>query len=287
MMNYRSILFIPGNNPGMLQNADILGADALFVDLEDAVALGEKDTARTLVKEYLNTFKPETDIFVRINPSDSPYFYRDLESLKDEDIKGILLPKASIESMKNLDSFIEENNLDFEIIALIETAMGLENSFQILKQSQRIIGMFLGAEDLTLDLGAKRTKDSKEIDYARSRIIAVSKAMGVQAIDTPFTDTDDISGLRKDVYYAKDLGMTGKAVISPRHVKIVNDLFSPSDADIEYAHRVVEGVKSANEKGLGAFSIEGKMIDKPIIMRSLNTLKLSGEYKEEYDELLK
>lgn len=287
MMNYRSILFIPGNNPGMLQNADILGADALFVDLEDAVALGEKDTARTLVKEYLNTFKPETDIFVRINPSDSPYFYRDLESLKDEDIKGILLPKASIESMKKLDSFIEENNLDFEIIALIETAMGLENSFQILKQSQRIVGMFLGAEDLTLDLGAKRTKDSKEIDYARSRIIAVSKAMGVQAIDTPFTDTDDISGLRKDVYYAKDLGMTGKAVISPRHVKIVNDLFSPSDADIEYAHRVVEGVKSANEKGLGAFSIEGKMIDKPIIMRSLNTLKLSGEYKEEYDELLK
>ena len=287
MMNYRSILFIPGNNPGMLQNADILDADALFVDLEDAVALGEKDTARTLVKEYLNTFKPETDIFVRINPSDSPYFYRDLESLKDEDIKGILLPKASIESMKNLDSFIEENNLDFEIIALIETAMGLENSFQILKQSQRIVGMFLGAEDLTLDLGAKRTKDSKEIDYARSRIIAVSKAMGVQAIDTPFTDTDDISGLRKDVYYAKDLGMTGKAVISPRHVKIVNDLFSPSDADIEYAHRVVEGVKSANEKGLGAFSIEGKMIDKPIIMRSLNTLKLSGEYKEEYDELLK
>lgn len=287
MMNYRSILFIPGNNPGMLQNADILGADALFVDLEDAVALGEKDTARTLVKEYLNTFKPETDIFVRINPSDSPYFYRDLESLKDEDIKGILLPKASIESMKKLDSFIEENNLDFEIIALIETAMGLENSFQILKQSQRIVGMFLGAEDLTLDLGAKRTKDSKEIDYARSRIIAVSKAMGVQAIDTPFTDTEDISGLRKDVYYAKDLGMTGKAVISPRHVKIVNDLFSPSDADIEYAHRVVEGVKSANEKGLGAFSIEGKMIDKPIIMRSLNTLKLSGEYKEEYDELLK
>lgn len=286
-MNYRSILFIPGNNPGMLQNADILGADALFVDLEDAVALGEKDTARTLVKEYLNAFKPETDIFVRINPSDSPYFYKDLESLKDEDIKGILLPKASIESMKKLDSYIEENNMDFEIIALIETAMGLENSFQILKQSQKIVGMFLGAEDLTLDLGAKRTKDSKEIDYARSRIIAVSKAMGVQAIDTPFTDTDDISGLRKDVYYAKDLGMTGKAVISPRHVKIVNDLFSPSEADIEYAHRVVEGVKSANEKGLGAFSIEGKMIDKPIIMRSLNTLKLSGEYKEEYDELLK
>lgn len=286
-MNYRSILFIPGNNPGMLQNADILGVDALFVDLEDAVALGEKDTARTLVKEYLNAFKPETDIFVRINPSDSPYFYKDLESLKDEDIKGILLPKASIESMKKLDSYIEENNMDFEIIALIETAMGLENSFQILKQSQKIVGMFLGAEDLTLDLGAKRTKDSKEIDYARSRIIAVSKAMGVQAIDTPFTDTDDISGLRKDVYYAKDLGMTGKAVISPRHVKIVNDLFSPSEADIEYAHRVVEGVKSANEKGLGAFSIEGKMIDKPIIMRSLNTLKLSGEYKEEYDELLK
>ena len=286
-MNYRSILFIPGNNPGMLQNSEILGADALFIDLEDAVALSEKDTARLLVKEYLDSFKPKTDIFIRINPLDSPYFYEDLDSLKDADVKGILLPKAGIESTEALDKYLEENNLNFEIIALIESAMGLENAFEILQRSKRIVGLFLGAEDLTLDLGSKRTKASNEIDYARARVIAASKAMGVQAIDTPFTDTDDIEGLKVDTVHAKDLGMTGKAIISPRHVAYVNELFSPTKEEIEYSFRVVEGVKSANEKGLGAFSIEGKMIDKPIILRALNTLKLSGEYKEEYDELLK
>nr|WP_300005590.1 CoA ester lyase [Tissierella sp.] len=286
-MNYRSLLFIPGNNPGMLQNSEILGADALFIDLEDAVAINEKDSARILVKEYLESFETQTDIFIRINPLDSPYFYKDLESLKGSSIKGILLPKASVESMTELDHFLEQNKMDLEIIALIESAIGLETAFDIAQKSKRITGLFLGAEDLTLDLGAKRTKASKEIDYARAKIIAASKAVGVQAIDTPFTDTDDIEGLKSDIIHAKDLGMTGKAVISPRHVDYVNKLFSPSKEDISYAYRVIEGVKDANEKGLGAFSIEGKMIDKPIILRALNTLKLSGNYEEEFDELLK
>jgi citrate lyase subunit beta/citryl-CoA lyase len=286
-MGYRTLLFIPGNNPGMLQNSDILGADGLIIDLEDAVALSEKDAARYLVREYLTSFKPTTDIFVRINPLDSPYFYDDLDSIKDLNIKGIVLPKASVESMISLDKYLTENNVDFQIIALVETALGLESALEILQKSKKIIGVFLGAEDLTLDLGAKRTKQSDEIAYARSRVIAVSKAMEIQAIDTPFTDTDDIEGLKIDTLHAKDLGMTGKAIISPRHVEDVNKLFSPSQEDLDYALRVVAGVKSANEKGLGAFSLDGKMVDAPIIKRALNLLKLSGDYKEEYDELLK
>ena len=286
-MGYRTLLFIPGNNPGMLQNSDILGADGLIIDLEDAVALSEKDAARYLVREYLTSFKPTTDIFVRINPLDSPYFYDDLDSIKDLNIKGIVLPKASVESMISLDKYLTENNVDFQIIALVETALGLESALEILQKSKKIIGVFLGAEDLTLDLGAKRTKQSDEIAYARSRVIAVSKAMEIQAIDTPFTDTDDIEGLKIDTLHAKDLGMTGKAIISPRHVEDVNKLFSPSQEDLDYALRVVAGVKSANEKGLGAFSLDGKMVDAPIIKRALNLLKLGGEYKEEYDELLK
>ena len=286
-MGYRTLLFIPGNNPGMLQNSDILGADGLIIDLEDAVALSEKDAARYLVREYLTSFKPTTDIFVRINPLDSPYFYDDLDSIKDLNIKGIVLPKASVESMISLDKYLTENNVDFQIIALVETALGLESALEILQKSKKIIGVFLGAEDLTLDLGAKRTKQSDEIAYARSRVIAVSKAMEIQAIDTPFTDTDDIEGLKIDTLNAKDLGMTGKAIISPRHVEDVNKLFSPSQEDLDYALRVVAGVKSANEKGLGAFSLDGKMVDAPIIKRALNLLKLSGDYKEEYDELLK
>src|SRR5699024_1490820 len=238
-------------------------------------------------KEYVNSFKPSRDVFIRINPLDSPYFYEDLEVVKDLDIKGIVLPKAGVEPMIKLDEYLNKNNVDLDIIALIETALGLEMGLEIVQKSKHVIGIFLGAEDLTLDLGAKRTKDSKEIEYARSRIIAASKAMEIQAIDTPFTDKEEKEGLKTDTETAKDLGMTGKAVISPRHVEEINKLFSPAKADIKYAYRLVEGVKSANEKGLGAFSIEGKMIDKPIILRALNTLKLSGEYKGEYDELLK
>ena len=286
-MSYRTLLFIPGNNPGMLLNSDILGADAYIIDLEDAVAINEKDSARILVKEYINTFDRNADVFIRINPLDSPYFYEDLDVVKDLNVKGIVLPKASIESMEALDIYLDENNIDFKIIGLIETAMGLELSLEILSKSKKVIGVLLGAEDLTLDLGAKRTKKSDEIRYARSRIIAVSKALQIEAIDTPWTDTDDYEGLKIDTLNAKDLGMTGKALISPRHVDIVNEIFSPSKEELEYAVRVMEAVKSAKEKGLGAFSLDGKMVDLPIIKRAVNLLKMGGVYKEEYDGLLK
>ena len=270
----------------MLLSSDILGADGLIIDLEDAVAINEKDAARILVCEYLNTFEMKSDVFIRINPLDTPFFYEDLEAIKNLDITGIVLPKASIESMQKLDKFFLENHLDFKVICLIETAMGLELSLQILSKSKKVVAVLLGAEDLTLDLGAKRTKKSDEIAYARSRIISVSKALQIEAIDTPFTDLDDYEGLEKDTLNAKDLGMTGKALISPRHVDIVNNIFAPSEKEVHYAFRVVEGVKAANEKGLGAFSLDGKMIDAPIIKRALNLLKMSGDYKEEYDGLL-
>jgi citrate lyase subunit beta/citryl-CoA lyase len=278
---------MPGNNPGMLQSSDILGADGIIIDLEDAVALTEKDAARILVCEYLNTFEPQSDIFIRVNPLDTPFFYKDLEAIKNLNITGIVLPKVSVESMEALDKYLTENNLDFKVIGLVETALGLEMAMDILSRSKKVIGVLLGAEDLTLDLGAKRTKESEEIAYARSRIIAVSKALQIEAIDTPWTDTDDYEGLRKDALNAKELGMTGKALISPRHVDIVNKVFAPSEEEIKHALRVVEGVKAANEKGLGAFSLDGKMVDAPIIKRALNLLKMSGDYKEEYDGLLK
>lgn len=284
---YKTLLFMPGNNPGMLVSSDVLGTDAVLIDLEDAVAINEKDAARVLVVEYLKTFKNQTDVFVRINPLDTPFFYDDLDAIIDSEIEGIVLPKASVESMEALDKYLTEKNSDFKIIGLIETSLGLEMAMEILSKSKKVIGVLLGAEDLTLDLGAKRTKESEEIAYARSKIIAISKALQIEAIDTPFTDTDDYEGLKKDSLNAKDLGMTGKALISPRHVDIVNNVFAPSQAEIEYALRVVEGQKEAIQKGLGAFSLDGKMVDAPIIKRALNLLKMSGDYKEEYDELLK
>ncbi|MFB0971623.1 MAG: CoA ester lyase [Tissierellia bacterium] len=285
-MAYKSMLFMPGNNPGMLFSSSILGADAIIIDLEDAVSASEKDAARILVREFLSSFDNPADVLVRVNPTDTPYFKDDMAMLVDMKIDSIMLPKASVESVKETDEFLKANNSDLKIFALIETAMGVEDSLNILSASDRIIGVLLGAEDLTLDLGAARTKASEEIRYSRQKIVAVSKALEIQAIDTPFTDTDDMEGLKKDTEFAKAMGMTGKAAISPRHVMTINEVFSPTEKEIEHAVRVCEGAIDAKEKGLGAWSLDGKMVDAPIIKRAVNLLRATTYFKEEYNDLL-
>lgn len=285
-MNYKTMLFIPGNNPGMLMSMDVLGADAYIVDLEDAVSLDNKDAARDMVVSYLNTFAGDKpyDIFVRINPPDTPFFEKDVKALKQTKIEGLMLAKADTENIEILDKKLE--GTDLKIFALIETASSLELSYFVLSKVKRTVGVLLGAEDLTLDLGAKRTKESKEIEYARSKIVASAKAAGVQAVDTPWTDTDDMEGLKLDTLKAKEIGMTGKALISPRHVDAVNEVFAPTKEDINHALRVFKALEQAKKEGKGAFSLDGKMVDKPIILRATDVLKQSGEFTEAMNELI-
>lgn len=285
-MNYKTMLFIPGNNPGMLMSMDVLGADAYIVDLEDAVSLDNKDAARDMVVSYLNTFAGDKpyDIFVRINPPDTPFFEKDVKALKQVKIEGLMLAKADTENIEILDKKLE--GTDLKIFALIETASSLELSYFVLSKVKRTVGVLLGAEDLTLDLGAKRTKESKEIEYARSKIVASAKAAGVQAVDTPWTDTDDMEGLKLDTLKAKEIGMTGKALISPRHVDAVNEVFAPTKEDINHALRVFKALEQAKKEGKGAFSLDGKMVDKPIILRATDVLKKSGEFTEAMNELI-
>lgn len=283
---YKSMLFMPGNNPGMLFSSSVLGADAIIIDLEDAVSASEKDAARILVREYLTEFDNPTDVVVRVNPTDTPYFEDDMEMVMKVDVDAIMLPKASVESVKTIDEFLTSRDADTKVFALIETAMGVEDSLRILSTSDRIMGVLLGAEDLSLDLGAERTKGSEEIRYSRQKIVAVSKALEIEAIDTPFTDTDDIEGLIKDTEFAKAMGMTGKAAISPRHVRYINKIFLPSDEEIKHAVRVCEGAIDAKEKGLGAWSLDGEMVDAPVIKRAVNTLRSTSYFKEEYNDLL-
>ncbi len=283
-MKYRTLLFIPGNNPGMLTSLEVLGADGYIIDLEDAVSLDNKDAARDLVKSFLKSREIKENIFIRINAPDTEFFEEDVKAMLDLDIKGFVLPKAIVSFAEKLDALLE--GTDKEYYAIIETAVSLETCFEIAKEAKYLRGLFLGGEDMTLDLGVKRTKESKEIEYARQKIIAAAKANGIEAVDTPWTDTDDTDGLRKDALYAKALGMTGKALISPRHVDIVNEVFSPSKEDIEYAFRVFEALKTAKKEGKGAFSLDGKMVDKPVILRARDNLVASGNFKEEYSELI-
>ena len=278
------MLFLPGNNPNMLINAGCLGADAVIFDLEDAVSPAEKDAARLLVRNTMRYMDlGSCEIVVRINSVDTDFWRADLDTIIPYKPDIILLPKsAEPGDICLVDAYISEleDKLGMEkgsvkIMPLIETARGVENAFVIATASKRVCALFLGAEDLTADLQCKRTKEGREIEYARHRLVVAARAAGVDVYDTPFTDVNDDEGIVVDAQLAKALGFTGKASISPRHVEVINDVFSPTLDEIEYAYEVVEAIRVAKEMGKGAVSLRGKMIDAPIVARAERTIAMA------------
>lgn len=265
----RSLLFIPANNPAMMQNAALFFADAIIFDLEDAVSLKDKDSARILLASYLGREKLSNEVIIRINDLDTPYAKLDLEYLVSEAIDTIMLPKAMPESLRKLDKLLtsleEKKGLKkhIKVIPIIEAALSLLRIEEI-ASSPRVDGLLLGAEDLSRDLEVERSKEGLEILYSRSKVALVAKAYKIDAIDTPFTDTFDEEGLKKDGQLALRLAMNAKSCIHPNQIPIVNQLFSPSPEAITWAKKVVEASKKTTA---GVFSLEGKMIDKPIINR--------------------
>ena len=273
----RSMLFLPGNNPNMLINGNCLGSDAVIFDLEDAVAPAEKDAARILVRNTLKYMDFRgCERIVRINSIGTPYWKEDLKQILPYKPDLILLPKTeTAEDVCKVDDFMTELGSETGLMALIETAWGVENAFQIATASPRLKALFLGAEDLTADLRCKRTKEGREIEYARHRLVVAARAAGVDVYDTPFTDVNDDEGIVADATYAKALGFTGKASISPRHVEVINAVFSPTQKDIDYAYEVMEAIALAKKQGKGAIALHGKMIDAPIVDRAMQTISMA------------
>lgn len=280
----RNMLFLPGNNPNMLINANCLGADAVIFDLEDAVSPAEKDAARLLVRNtmrYMDFTGCET--IVRINSVDTQYWMDDLETILPEKPDLILVPKVSaredvLKVQEYMETVEEKCGIDkgtIGIMPLIETALGVENSFSIASCSKRVKALFLGAEDLTADLQCKRTREGAEIEYSRTRLVVAARAAGIEVYDTPFTDVNDDEGMEADAAKAKSLGFNGKASISPRHIEVINSVFSPSSEDIDYAYEVMDAIKLAKEQGKGAIALHGKMIDAPIVARAERTLEMA------------
>lgn len=277
----RSMLFMPGNNSGMLLNADALGADSVILDLEDAVSPQEKDSARILVRNALKYLGYKgCEVIIRINSIDTDFWKKDLDEIIPMKPDMIMPPKVSsgmdIKVVENYMGEVERRHgieKKISLIPLIETALGVENAFEIASSSKRIKAIFLGGEDLTADLRCKRTKKGDEIFYSRGRMVMAARAAGIDVYDTPFTDVEDEEGLRTDAEFAKSLGFTGKACISPRHVQSVNEVFSPTLEEIEYAKEVMEIIQVAKEQGKGAISLRGKMIDAPIVERARQTLE--------------
>ncbi len=269
----RSMLFIPGNNPGMLQSADVFDSDSVIFDLEDSVAIDEKASARILVKELFSSIEMSCERIVRINPYDTPFYASDIEAMRQLDIDMILLPKASVESIKDLDQKLIKTNIN--IMVLIETALGVEQVFEILNASKRCKGLMLGGEDLCVDLNCIRTKKGDELLYARYRVVNASKALSKFAIDTPYTDTFDEEGLKNDTLFSKSIGFDGKASINPRQVHCINEIFNPTLDEINHAKRVLEAKEMALKEGKGVFSLDGKMVDLPIIKRAEKVIELA------------
>ncbi len=279
----RTMLFMPGNNPGMLQDAAILGSDSIILDLEDAVSLTEKDSARILVREAIkNVDYSGVEVVVRINPLSTEFSREDIDTIARVKPDALMVPKATEDELIEISRILEKieaeegfENKSIKLVPIVESAYGVENVYSIIKSSDRVVAVLLGGEDLTSDMGVKRTKEGNEIAYARNRVAVACKAMRISSIDTPFTDTNDYEGLRKDTMLAKSLGMTGKSSINPRQIETIHEVYAPTSQEIIYAERVLAAMEEAESEGKGVFSLDGKMVDAPVISRAKSTVDLS------------
>ncbi len=256
----KSLLFVPGNNPSMLQNGFVFESDYIIIDLEDAVTVNEKDSARFLVEQFLLICDKLDKIIVRVNGVDTPFFELDMQMLQKFSIAGIMLPKIDLNVLAKFTSRFEQ-----DLYPIIESCLAVIEMPEIIKHEQ-IKGVLLGAEDLTSDLEVSRTRNSMEILYPRQLLAYSAKAYGKIAIDTPTTAVNDDQYLREDCEFAKCLGFKAKACIHPNQVHIVNDVFALSLDEFLWAKRVLEAVKQNQSKG--AFSLDGAMIDEPIIKKA-------------------
>ena len=284
----RSLLYVPGNMPSMLQNVPLFQCDAVQIDLEDAVPLAEKDAARILVRRFLDTYKVrDKEVLVRINGLDTQWALDDLKTVLPGIPDGIRLPKAdSPDVVERLDTLLteyeEELGLDvghFKILPSIETAMGVINAVFTARASNRLIGLAFGAEDYTATMEINRTKTGEELFNARMNVLWAAKAAGIQALDSIFADVNDMDALRAETELIKKLGFTGKSLINPRQIDVVHEVFAPKQAEVDYALQVMDAIKRAREMGTGVISLKGKMIDRPVVVRAarvLSTVRAHG-----------
>jgi citrate lyase subunit beta / citryl-CoA lyase len=278
----RSLLYVPGNMPGMLQNIPVFDADGVMIDLEDAVPLAEKDSARVLARNFLQTFQSrDREIFVRINGLDTRYALDDLREVLPARPDGIRLPKADEpEVVERLDTLLteyeEKLGLEighFSILPSIESAVGVLNCVNTAHASRRIVGLAFGAEDYTASMEIQRSRAGDELLGARMQIVWAAKAAGLQAIDSVFADVNDVDGLRADTELVKRLGFTGKSLVNPRQIEVVHEVFRPKPDEIEHALEVMEAIKKAREMGTGVISLRGRMVDAPVVKRAARTIR--------------
>jgi citrate lyase subunit beta/citryl-CoA lyase len=286
---HRSLLFVPGSRQEMLEKASRFPADVLCLDLEDSVLPADKPRARDLVRDaVLRLTEAGRAVHVRINSIDSGYTRDDLASVMQPGLAGVLLPKTeSAQDVRDIDVLLREQELarevkpgTVELVVAIESAQALLRCEEISHASTRLAAVMLGAEDFTFDMGVGRSREGSELQYARGVIGVCAHAAGVEALDTPWADIQDIEGLVADAESAKAAGFSGKYVIHPSHVEPVHRVFSPSEDEIAHARRVLAAWEEAQEKGLGAVEANGRMVDRPIVERARRVVEQAEAAEE-------
>lgn len=276
-------MFIPGNKPGMMADACIYGPDSIMLDLEDSVTLAEKDAARLLVYHALRSVDfGGVEMVVRINPLNTPYGKKDVEAVVKGGADVIRMPKTeTADEVRELEAEVLKVETELgcpgrtKLMAAIESALGVVNAFDIAKASPRMMGIALGAEDYTANLKTSRTAEGTELQLARQTIVVAARAAGIACFDTVFSNLEDMEGFRREVELVKALGFDGKSIINPRQIEIVNEVFTPSAKDIEKALLVIAAIREARSKGSGVISVNGKMVDRPVVIRAERTIALA------------
>ena len=291
------MMFVPGNNPGMMQDAFIYGPDSIMLDLEDSVTMAEKDAARLLVYNALKTINyGTTEMVVRINPLNTPYGKKDVEAMVKAGVDVIRMPKTeTADEVREVEAEILKWEEELgcvgrtKIMAAIESALGIVNAYPIATASKRMMGIALGAEDYCANLKTQRTSGDNpnfglELLLARQTIVVAARAAGIDALDTVYSNLDDMETFRREVELIKTLGFDGKSIINPRQIEIVNEVFAPKQKDIEKALKIIAAIKEAEQKGSGVIAVNGKMVDRPVVIRAEHTINLaiaSGVIKKE------
>lgn len=276
-------MFIPGNNPSMMQDAYIYHPDSIMLDLEDSVTMAEKDAARMLVHNALKTIDyGNIERVVRINLLNTPYGKKDVEAVVKGGVDVIRMPKTeTADEVREVEAEIERVEKELgcvgrtQIMAAIESALGIVNAYDIATASKRMMGIALGAEDYSANLKTQRTKEGTELQLARETIVVAARAAGIDALDTVFSNLNDMEAFRNEVELIKRMGFDGKSIINPRQIEIINEVFAPKEKDIEKARTILAAIKEAAEKGSGVIAVNGKMVDRPVVIRAQRTIDLA------------
>lgn len=277
----RSRLYLPGNEPKFFLNAALHKPDGIILDLEDSVAPSEKDAARILVRNALRAVDfYGCERIVRVNQHQQGL--DDLKYIIPQNVNVVLIPKCEspahvVETALEIRRLKVEHKIRNEVyvIPIIESAKGIIHAYEIASASPNVCALAIGLEDYTADIGTQRTKEGRESFFARSMIVNAARAAGAQAIDTVFSDVNDMEGLRESVIEAKSLGFEGKGCIHPRQIQVVHEAFAPTPDEIDKAKKIVFAYEEAEGKGLGVVTLGGKMIDAPVVKRAHKTIKLA------------